>query len=247
MKSAIALLLCLLPGSAAAQLIPHRHHVMAHAGPLLSTQKLLEQTAIYPTGRASDPFNPVETEISLDPGLFTGMRYVYSLTRRLAVEAELDFGLAVLAIRQLEIKPDAEPGDEPQFETTTIDGRIYQYSVNLAYYFGPWSSSHLYVLAGIGNHRLDLRKKGEVDADPVDDRMGIAGLGLLLHANERLGVRVELRDYIYSFSFDNQFVDPVASRQLLFRRPELYNTTSIAEPRLQHDLVLTLGFMVHPF
>ena len=102
-------------------------------------------------------------------------------------------------------------------------------------------------MVGFGDHDLDLRQKGEVNPDPIHDSMGIAGLGVLLHANDRLGVRVEVRDYIYNFSFDNQFVDPVKSREIVSRRPDLLNTTGIAEPMMQHDIVLTLGFMVHPF
>ena len=249
MKRAIVLLLCLLPRSAAAQLVPNRHHLMPQAGPSFATQKFLENTVRYRTFRESDPENLVITEIGLDPGLFTGLRYVYSLTRHLAVEAEFDFGIAVFAIRQLEIKPDSRPGDLPQYEDTTTDARIFQYSLNLSYFPGTWRWASPFVVAGIGSHDLDLRKRGVVDPDPIHDRMGIAGLGILLHAGDRLGVRVELRDSIYKFSFDNQFVDPAQAPYLVdpILRPDFYRTTSIAGPKLQHDVALTLGFMVHPF
>lgn len=249
MKRASAFLLLFLPAAASAQLVPGRHSLVPHAGPLFPAGELLRTTAIYEIRRQGGQvdFNPVVTDISLDPGVFVGARYAYALTRRLAVEAEFDFGLSVGVIRQLEIKPDARPDDELQYETTTMDARIYQFGVNLTYYAGPWTRAHPYVTVGIGNHTLDLRQKGEVDPDPVRDRMFMGGLGLVLHANDRLSVRMEVRDFMYSFRFDNQFVDPVRAREIVFRREDFYKTTSIAGEKFQNDLACTLAFMVHPF
>ena len=72
-------------------------------------------------------------------------------------------------------------------------------------------------------------------------------MGLTFRATDRLGIRVEVRDFMYNFSFDNQFVDPVRSRLLVANRPDFYNTTSKAGPRFQNDLALSLGFQVHPY
>lgn len=247
MKRALVLLVVFLPAASLAQLTPGRHSFIPHVGPLLATGELLRNTATYPTPRPSEPFNPVVTDISLDPGIFAGGRYAYALTRRLAVEAEFDFGLSVLAIRQLEIKADARPEDKPQYETTTMDARIYQFGVNLTYFLGPWTRVHPFVTVGLGNHNLDLRQKGEVNPDPVRDRMFMGGLGVVLHANERLSVRMEVRDFMYSFRFDNQFIDPARSRLILFNRPDFINTTSTAGEKFQNDLACSLAFVVHPF
>jgi hypothetical protein len=52
---------------------------------------------------------------------------------------------------------------------------------------------------------------------------------------------------MYNFRFDNQFVEPVASRLILFRREEFLNTTSIAGNKFQNDVALTISFMVRTF
>lgn len=249
MKRAIALLVVWsLPGVAAAQLVPGQHHFMAHAGPLFPTGRLLKATAQYPVPRPGNKLllRDVMTDMTLDPGLFTGGRYAYDLTRRLQIEAEVDWGLAVFVTRQLELKPDEEEG-LPQYETTTTDARILQMFVNMTYYLGSWSTATPYLTVGIGDHNLDLRQKGEVDPDPIHDRAVMAGLGVDFHASDRLGIRVEVRNYMYNFSFDNQYVDPVRSQDILYRRPELINTTSVAGPRFQNDLTLSIGFMVRSF
>lgn len=221
---------------------------MAHFGPFVPRSELLRTGSIRNTERMVDPTNPVITDIKVDPGLFVGARYVYALNRRLAVEAEFDFGLAICAIRELEIMEDMEPGDQPQYDTTTMDARNFQLSVNLVYFLGNWSRANPFLTIGVGDHNLDLRRKGAVNPDPIHDRMLMAGLGTILHATERLGVRIELRNFMYNFSFDNQFVDPVQSQNILFRRgKDFYKATSVAGEKFQNDLTLTLGFMVHPF
>ena len=245
---ALFLLGVALPGLAAAQLTPGNHHFMAQLGPFLPRSELLRTTSIRATPRITDPTNPVVTDISLDPGLFLGARYVYAFNRRLAIEAEFDFGLALCAIRELEIMDDTEAGDQPQYDTTTMDARNYYLSVNLVYFLGNWARANPFLTVGIGDHNLDLRRKGSVDPDPIHDRMFMAGLGTILHANDRLGIRIELRDFMYNFRFDNQFVDPVQSQNILFRRGEDFiNATSVGGEKFQNDIALTLGFMVHPF
>ncbi len=245
---ALFLLVVALPGLAVAQLTPGNHHLMAHIGPFLPRSELLRTGSIRQTGRITDPTNPVITDIKVDPGLFVGARYVYALNQRLAVEAEFDFGLALCAIREIEIKDDAEEGDQPQYDTTTMDARNYQFSVNLVYFLGNWARANPFLTVGIGDHNLDLRRKGQVDPDPVHDRMFMAGLGTILHATERLGIRIELRNFMYNFRFDNQFVDPVQSQRILFRRGgDFIKATGVAGEKFQNDIALTLGFMVHPF
>jgi hypothetical protein len=243
-------LVVLLPGAAPAQLIPGQHYVAASSGATFSTSELLRNTAIYPIpqqGGQPDKYNPVVTDIKVDPGLLLGGRYAYAVSRRLALQVQGDFAVGVCAIRQLEIKPDAEPGDQPQYETTTMDAWISQYSASLSYFLGPWRRAHLFVTAGVGQHELNLRQKGEVDPDPVRDRMILAGLGLVLHATERLDVAVEVRDHMYNFRFDNQFVDPIRSREILYRRPDLLLTTGRAGDKFQNDLTLAMSFVVRPF
>jgi hypothetical protein len=242
-----AFLIALLPGSAAAQLTPGNHSFMAHFGPFIPRSELLRTAAVMKTPRVTDPDNPVITDMKLDPGLFLGARYFYALNRRLGVEAEFDFGLSIFAIRQLEIMEDTEEGDQPQFETTTSDARTYQFSVNLVYFLGNWRRANPYLTAGIGNHILDLRRKGSIDPDPVRDRMFMAGFGTILHANERLGIRVEVRDFMYNFRFDNQFVDPAQAQFIVHGREDLIKATSVSGEKFQNDIALTLGFMVHPF
>jgi len=241
-KRLVLVLLALVPGTAAAQLSPGRFYITPSAGAQFSRSEQLRNTATYSTPRPTDPDNPVVTDIKLDPGVFTGLRVGYGLTRRLAIELEGDFALAVCAIRQLELREDSD--GLPQYETTTLDARIFQYGLNLTYFAGPWRRAHLSLTTGVGEHSMDLRPKGAVDPDPVRDRSLMAGLGLAIHSNDRLTVRAELRDFMYYFRFDNQFVEPVASRLILFRREEFLNTTSIAGNKFQNDLALTISFMV---
>ena len=244
---AVCLVAAALPGSAAAQLTPGNHSFVALGGAYLPRSELLRTTAVMSTPRPTDPTNPVVTDIKLDPGLFLGGRYVYALNRRLAIEAEFDFALSICAIRQLEVMPTTEEGDEPQYETTTMDAHTYQMTANLVYFMGNWTRAHPFLTIGVGNHILNLRQKGQVDPDPVYDPTFMAGIGTILHANERLGIRIEVRDFMYNFRFDNQFVDPVQSQYIIYRRPDFYNATSVSRDKFQNDIAVTVGFMVHPF
>lgn len=247
MKRLVLVLWALVPATALGQVSPGRFYVIPTAGAQFSRSELLRNTATYSTPRPSDPDNPVVTDIKLDPGVFTGLRVGYGLTRRLVVEIESDFGISVCALRQLELRDDSN--GLPQFDTTTFDARIFQYGVNLTYMIGPWRRAHLVLTGGVGEHSLDLRRKGEVDPDPVRDRSIMGGVGLVLHANDKLTIRTELRDFMYNFRFDNQFVEPVGSALVLsrFHPEDFLRTTSAAGNKFQNDLALTIGFMVRTF
>lgn len=248
-KLAVAAVLALLPGTAVAQLAAGKHYVVPTVGTVLPHSELLRNTALYRTFRRSDPINPVVTDIKLDPGVFTGIRYAYGLTRRLCVEAEVDWAVSVHAIRQLEIKPSTGPDDQPQYETTTTDARILQYAVLLTYFPPFWQRVNPFFTVGAGNHSMNLSRKGHIDADPVQDRMIVAGVGAMLPAGDRLGIRVELRDFMYNFRYDNQYVDPALAPFVVdpVLRPDFYNTTSVAGTKFQNDLVLSVGFMARIF
>jgi hypothetical protein len=244
---AVFLLAAALPGSAVAQLTPGNHSFVALTGAFLPRSELLRTTAVMSTPRPTDPTNPVVTDIKLDPGLFLGGRYVYALNRRLAIEAEFDFALSICAVRQLEVMPETQESDEPQYETTTMDARTYQMSVNLVYFMGNWKIANPFLTIGAGNHILDLRQKGSVDPDPVYDPMFMAGIGTIFHANDRLGIRIEVRDFMYNFRFDNQFVDPDQSQYIIHGRPDFIKATEVSRDKFQNDIAVTVGFMVHPF
>jgi hypothetical protein len=246
-SAALLALVCLAPSPVRAQLQPGRIYVMPQFGPLFATGELLRAPAVYSTPRPTDPDNPVITDIRLDPGLLLGGRLGYAVTRRLLIEAQLDWGVSVLAIRQLEIMDDTDMATEPQYETTTLDAHIIQYGIGLSYFVGGWKRVQPFLTAGFGDHSVDLRRKGAVDPDPVRDRYIAAGVGLAIHATNRLTVRVDVRDFMYNFRFDNQFVDPELSRLILFRREEFYRTTSVAGDKFQNDLALSLAFMVQTF
>jgi hypothetical protein len=63
-----------------------------------------------------------------------------------------------------------------------------------------------------------------------------------------MGIRVELRNFMYNFRYDNQFVDPERTDEVLGPlRAEFYNTTSTAGTKFQNELALTVGFMIRPF
>lgn len=238
---------CLAAGDAAAQLEPGRISLTPQAGVSLPLSELLRKPAIYPTGRPTDPDNPVVTDIKLDPGLLVGARVGYNLTRNLMVEAEFNWNLGICVIRQLEIKPDTEEEDEDQYETTTFDSDVLMYGLGLTYFVGRWKVLHPILSFGLGEHILNLRQKGEVDPDPVRDRYISGGLGLGIQATPSLLIRVDLRNVMYNFRFDNQFVDPVQSRLILFRREEFLRTTEPAGDKFQNDLMLTLAFSVQTF
>ncbi len=243
----LPLVLCLGPATAGAQVVPGRFYVTPVFGPLVARNELLRGTAIYSTPRTTDPDNPVVTDIKLDPGLLTGARLGYGLSRRLTLDAEFDFAVAVCAIRQLEIRADTAPGSLPQYETTTLDARIFQYFLSLSYFPMPSRRVQPSLTFGFGNHDLDLRRKGVVNPDAVHDRAIVAGLGLVIHATESLRIFGEIRDFMYNFRFDNEFVDPEMSQFILFRRPEFYRTTSTAGTKFQNDVAVTVGFSVQTF
>jgi hypothetical protein len=236
-----------LAGEAAAQLEPGRITLTPQVGLSLSLSELLRTTAVYPTGRPTDPDNPVVTDIKLDPGLVVGGRVGYNLTRKLMAEAEFNWNMSVCVIRQLEIKPDAEEGDEEQYETTTFDSDVLMYGLGLSYFPGKWNNIVPIVNFGVGEHILNLRRKGEVDPDPVRDRYISAGLGFGVQATKKLLIRADIRNVMYNFRFDNQFVDPVESRKILFRREEFIGTTEPAGDKFQNDLIMTLAFAIQTF
>ena len=229
-----------VPGWSGAQLQPGTHQLTPQVGVALATNDLMHSTAEHPSN--GEPVDVV-ADIGLDPGVFGGFRYVYALTRRLAVEGEFGFTASVCAIQLLELNPDAE--GEPQFEVTTMDAHIYQYFLNLNYFVGTWGVVSPNLTVGIGQHVLDLRQKGEVNFDSIFDRAYLVGLGVMFHANPRLGIRVDVRDYMYNFHFDNQFADERSAGIITGR--DIGLNVAAAGPRFQNDIVISLAFQVRPF
>ena len=84
--------------------------------------------------------------------------------------------------------PDAEPGDMPQYETTTFDVDTFTYGLNLSYYFPAVRRIEPVFSTGFGEHVMNLRRKGAVDPDPVRDRYIMAGLGFAIRATDRKSV-----------------------------------------------------------
>jgi hypothetical protein len=146
--------------------------------------------------------------------------------------------VSVFVIQMLDL---AQVTGEPQFETTTTDARIWRYNLNLAYHMGNWRWFHPFLLGGVGAQIMDLRQKGAIKTDPIKDRTAMFGGGLYFHANDRLALRAELRDFMYKFSFDNQFANPDESWKIVHRR-DVGLAVAAAQPTLQHDLAITLGF-----
>ncbi len=252
-RAALVCLLLLLPGVARAQLVPGKHSFEPLAGVSFATTDLLATTT--PIAFGFPPFteqdhaeaNPVATTISLDPGAFGGIRYSYNFNRRLAVEGEFNAGVSVFVIQMLEIfSPDDErAGGEPQFETTTTDARIYQYFINLSYYFATWGVANPYFTAGVGSRTLDLTQEGDVNVDSMHDRVAMAGLGLNFNVNDKLSIRFDVRDFMYNFHFDNQFAGRNSDRIVSFR--DVGRAVAVAGPRFQNDIVVNLGFVMRAF
>lgn len=224
------------------QLQPGAHHVTPQFGASFGTNELLHSAAMHMVPGKEQPVQIV-ADISIDPGVFTGFRYEYAMTRRLAVEGEFNFGVAVTAVQLLLIDPDAE--GEPQYDITTLDARVFQYFLNLNYFVGSWGVVSPVLTVGIGQHDLDLRQKGEVSLDPIFDRAYVVGLGVMFDAHPRLGIRLDVRDFMYNFEFDNQFAD-FRSADILDGRDIGLNVAT-ANPRFQNDVVVSLAFQVRPF
>jgi outer membrane protein W len=245
----------LLPAVVSAQLTPGTHHIMPAFGVQFATQNLLESTV--PIDRCGFPSeipcdheaaNPVQTQISLDPGLYTALRYEYDITRRLQIEGEFSFGISVLVIQMLELVPleeQEQEGGEPQFETTTMDARILRLFLNLNYYVGPWSSVHPYLTFGVGGNLMDLRQKGAIKTDPLRNAAFQVGAGIRFRAHDRLDVRAEARTFMYNFHFDNQFASEDSDQIVGFRDVGL--AVAAAEPEFQADIVVSVGFMARIF
>ncbi len=229
-----------------AQLVPGRHTIIPSFGVAFSNADLLVSKTPIGFGvqplpaEENDTANPVSTEISLDPGFALGLRYSYNMTRRLAIELDGSFGVNVFVVQMLEELP--EPTLEPQFETTAMDARMVRYGFNLAYHMGDWHSFHPFVLGGVGGQIMDLRQKGEIKTDSIRDVTYMLGFGGYFHANERLAIRAEVRDYIYNFHFDNQFAGDDSWRIIAFR--DVGRAVAVSQPERQHDVLLTLGFQI---
>lgn len=262
--AALVALVLSLPGSAGAQLVSGKHHFEPIAGVAFSTSNLLSTTT--PMAFGITPFtpeeleecgpgetspgcsNPVSTTISLDPGAFAGLRYTYNLNSRLSVEGEFTGGVSVFVIEMLEhFPPDDERSNaaEPQFETTTMDARIYQYMFNLSYYFARWGVANPYFTGGLGARTMDLRQKGDVNVDSIKDGMYMLGAGINFNVNERLRIRFDVRDVMYNFSFDNQFAGRRSDEIVSFR--DIGQAVEVASPEFQNDIYISLGFAMTAF
>ena len=252
--AALACLLLLFPVASGAQLVPGKHHFEPMAGVSFATSDLLATTT--PMAFGFPPFseqdhaeaNNVATTIKLDPGAFGGLRYSYNVNQRLAVEGEFGVAMSVFVVEMLELFPpdDERAGaGEPQFETTTTDARIYHYSINLSYYYATWGVLNPFFTAGLGSRTLDLRQKGDVNTDSIQDRSYMAGLGVNFNVNERLRIRFDIRDYMYNFQFDNQFAGRNSDQLVAFR--DVGRAVAVAGPRFQNDIVINVGFLVRAF
>jgi outer membrane protein with beta-barrel domain len=235
-----------LPGAAAAQLVPGQHSIMPSVGATFATDNLLSTTTPIAFGIQPLPpeenasANLVSTEMRLDPGFSVGLRYAYNLTRRLAAEVEGNYGVSVFAIQLLEHLE--EPTQEPQYETTTMDARIFRYGVNLAYHMGVWKDCHPFLLSGVGGQIINLRQKGPLNTDPVSNGTVVFGGGMNFRANNTLQIRAEVRDYVYNFHFDNQFAGPDSWQIMSYR--DVGRAVAVSQPTRQHDLVVSLGFQM---
>jgi hypothetical protein len=193
---------------AAAQITPGAHYFEPFVGAILAETRAVARRRHLPDAAPVGPTNPVITDIKLDPGP------VFRPALRLWADAQAPGrsgvlgGISIVAIRQLEIKPDVEEGDQPQYETTT-HGRAHhavrpQSHVlrrhvaegdTVSSHSAPWSTSSTCVRR----------------ARSMPIRCTIApssSAGTVLPATDRLGIRLEIRDYMYNFRFDNQFIDP---------------------------------------
>ncbi len=239
-------LLVAIPTVVRAQLVPGRHTIIPSFGVSFANENLLVSRT--PIGFGVQPLpsfvnesaNPVSTDISLDPGFSLGLRYSYNMTRRLAVEVDGSFGISVFVVQMLEELP--EPTTEPQYETTAMDARVYRYGVNLAYHMGNWQRFHPFLLGGLGGQIMDLRQKGAIKTDSTRDVTVVLGFGGYFHANDRLAIRAEVRDYIYNFNFDNQFSGDDSWRIIAFR--DVGRAVAVSQPERQHDVLLSLGFQI---
>jgi len=95
---------------------------------------------------------------------------------------------------------------------------------------------------GFGEQVMDLRQKGPLKTDPIRDHYFMAGFGGSFHAHDRLDIRLEIRDFIYNFHFDNQFAGE-NSWQIVSNR-DVGRAVEASQPQLQHDIGVTLGFQV---
>lgn len=265
MRSVVLVALVLsLPVSAGAQLVAGKHQFEPIGGVALATSNLLSTTT--PMAFGFTPFseeeleecgpgetspgcsNPVSTTISLDPGAFAGLRYTYNLNSRLAVEGEFTGGISVFVIEMLEhFPPDDERASagEPQFETTTMDARIYQYMFNLSYYFAHWGVANPYFTGGLGARTMDLRQKGDVNIDSLNDRIYMLGAGINFNVNQGFRIRFDIRDIMYNFSFDNQFAGRDSDQIVSFR--DVGQAVADASPEFQNDIYISLGFSMTAF
>jgi hypothetical protein len=213
---------------------------MPSAGAHFSTNDLLNVVTEYPPLRPTDIPGPLSTRTALDPGVHLSARYMYAVTRKLALELEASWGVAVHVIEQIDLTSEAE---QPQIESTTTDAHILQYFLNMSYFMGPYYVTSPYVTIGFGSRSTDLRQKGPINPDPIYNRTYMAGLGVMAVANETLAFRLELRDYMYNFFYDNQFADPNLSHAIIGER-DIGIAVAEAEPRFQHDMVVTFGVQV---
>jgi hypothetical protein len=245
LRPLVVVLFLLLPVGAQAQLEPGRHSVIPFVGPTFGTQDLLYSVAPIAFGiqplpdEVNDTAGPVETTIGLDPGFMVGVRYSYNLTRRLAVELEGSAGINIFVIQMLDLLQET---GEPQYETTTTDARMWRYSANLTYHIGDWQWFHLLLTAGFGDQVMNLRQKGPLKTDPIRDRYFMGGFGGSFHAHELLDIRLEVRDFVYNFHFDNQFAGE-DSWQIVSNR-DVGRAVAASQPELQHDIGITLAFQV---
>lgn len=124
-----------------------------------------------------------------------GGRYQYNFNPRWGVEGNFLFGPGdtdlIGGSRDLGDTPLA--GEVDDFDLQRVDIDAYYYTGSVVYNFldnGTWTP---YVVVGGGLVTLDVRNGAGVETRPV----GTFGGGVVYAVRDRLGIRVDVRDYIY--------------------------------------------------
>ncbi len=212
-------LLALLAAPAAAQL---QVDVVPYGGAYLTTNDLLVITA------AISPDDTVQLRGGQRPAAVLGGRVDVWFNPKWGVEGNFAYAFSR---GELETTRGGATQDLCTEAGTDCSAHVIYGSVKALYriYPKPDSDYSIHLAAGGAYIGRGGAFYDEAGASDTSDFGGVVGVGVEIAASPRFGVAIDLEDYIYAFKTDI----------------EIDGTTYQASSKIQNDLVLSAGLVIH--
>lgn len=145
-----------------------------------------------------------ENDQNLENNPVFGIRLGYNFTKHFGIEAVIDH------IRTNVDDRSITGAKEGQYRGPTDDVNLTFYHLDAVYHFMPDGRFNPFVLAGVGGAHYDP------DISDADMATLVVGVGAKYWLNDRIALRVDLRDYVVTELFQETYHNPGATVGLTF-------------------------------